>query len=78
MIRLFSQNGPQFRQSLLHWNQISFPGAFFPGQQRVNSLWGPDLENMVVEEAIRNLIEGSDAITAEKRGLVETGGDTQR
>ena len=55
MIRLCSQNRPQFRQSLLHWSQISFPISLLSGQQRASSRWGPDLENMVGEEAIRSL-----------------------
>ena len=37
-------------------HSISFPGAFFSGQQRVSSCCGPDFENMVGEEAIRNFI----------------------
>ena len=53
---LAATRGPQFRQSLLHWSQISFPGAFFSGQQRASIRWGPDLENMGGEEAIQSLI----------------------
>ena len=44
-ICLWPQNTPQFLISLLHWSQISFPGAFFWGLQTVNSHWRPDLEN---------------------------------
>ena len=40
--------------SLLHWNQISFPGPFFWGLQTASSRWGPDLENRVVGEVIRS------------------------
>ena len=36
---------------------------------------GPDLEGL---RDATNTIEGFDAITAEARGLVGTGGDTQR
>ena len=56
MIRLCSQNRPQFWQSLLHWGQIFFPREFGLGQQRASSRWGPYLENMMSEEAIRSLI----------------------
>ena len=56
MNRICSQNRPQFRQSLFHWSQISFSGAFFPGQQRASSRWGRDIENMVGQGAIRSLI----------------------
>ena len=41
-IYLWPQNTPQFRQSLLHWSQISFPEAFFLGLQTASSRWEPD------------------------------------
>ena len=43
---------PQFPIWFLHWSQISFPRAFFSGQQTNSSCWGPDLENKVGAEAI--------------------------
>ena len=42
--------------SLLHWCQISFPGAFFWDFQTVSSHWEPDLENRVGAEAIQSAI----------------------
>ena len=55
MIHFCSQNWPRFRQAILHWSQISFPGAFFSAQQKASSRWRPDLKNTVSEEAIEAL-----------------------
>ena len=41
------QNTSQFLISLLHWSQISFPGAFFWGLQTASNHWGPEVENRV-------------------------------
>ena len=51
-----SQNIPQFLISLLHWSQLSFPGAFFCCQQTASSCWEPDLENRVGTEATQSAI----------------------
>ena len=40
MICLWPQYMPQFLILLLHWSQISFPGAFFWGLQTASSHWG--------------------------------------
>ena len=44
-ICLWPQNTLQFSILLLHWSQISFPGAFFWCLQTASSCWGPNLEN---------------------------------
>ena len=56
MVCLWPQNTPYFPISLLHWSQISFPGAFFWGLQTASSCWEPDLENRVCVEAILSAI----------------------
>ena len=56
MIYLWLQKTPQFPISLLHWSQISFPGAFFWVLQTTSSFWGQDLENRMGVEAIRSVI----------------------
>ena len=43
----------QFRQSLIHWSHVSFPGAFFLGRQTGSNCWEPDPENTVDGEAIQ-------------------------
>ena len=43
---------PQFLISLLHWSQISFPGAFFWGLQTASCHWEANLENRVGVKAI--------------------------
>ena len=55
-ICLWPQNTPQFLISLLHWSQISFPGAFFWGLQTASSRWRPDLKSRVCKEAIQSAI----------------------
>ena len=52
IVCLWSQNTSQFLISLLHWSQISFPGAFFWGLQTASGCWGPDMENRVGVEAV--------------------------
>ena len=44
--------------SLLHWSQISLPGAFFWCLQTASSRWGPDQENRMGAEAIQGAIHG--------------------
>ena len=55
-IDLWPQNTLQFRQSLLHWSQISFPGVFFLGLQTGSSRWEPNPENTMVGVAIQSTI----------------------
>ena len=55
-ICLWPQNTPQFLISLLHWSQISFPGAFSWRLQTASSHWGPDQENRVGAEAIQSAV----------------------
>ena len=43
--------------SLLHWGQISFPGAFFWGPQTASTCWRLNLENRVGAEAIQSAIQ---------------------
>ena len=56
MISLWLENTLQFRQSLLHWGQISFPGAVYLGLQTGSSCWESDPENMVDGAAIQSAI----------------------
>ena len=53
---LTARPGRRSIYSILHWRQISFPGAFFWDLRTARSHLGPDLENWVDAEAIRNAI----------------------
>ena len=55
-ICLWPQNMPQFPISLLHWSQISLPGAYFWGLQTTSNCWGPDLVNRVSAEAFQSAV----------------------